>query len=86
MPEGISATVTYSFDENYRVKETLYAWDSDNRSLDHVLKPIVQWAQVNDSTTINNIYLKDGFVPNTENAKKWKKLLSAYIIALENDK
>jgi len=78
MPEGYSATVTFWFDDNDRVKETLYAWNASNRNMKEVIKPIVEWAKVNDSIRINKIYLIDGFIPNIENAKEWKILLDEY--------
>ena len=84
MPEGFSAVVTFWFDEDYRVTETLYAWDSNNQSMHDKIKPLVEWAQVNDSATINRIYLKDGFKPSTENATHWKRLLNKY--AKSNEK
>ena len=78
MPEGYAAKVTFWFDDNYKVKETLYAWNSDNKKMSEVIRPIVEWAIVNDSIRIYNIYLKDGFIPNKENAKEWNNLLNAY--------
>lgn len=78
MPEGFSATVTFWFDEKLRVKETQYDWFESNRSMHDLIKPIVDWAKVNDSIRIQNIYLKDGFVPNTENAEEWKVLFERY--------
>lgn len=79
MPEGFSATVTFWFDDDYRVKETLYDWDPDNQSMHDKIKPLVEWAKVNDSTAINQIYLRDGFKPSTANATEWKKLLDSYM-------
>lgn len=81
MPEGFSATVTYWFDDYYQVKETQYDWDPDNQSMHDKIKPLVEWATINDSITIHRIYLKDGFRPSTENAKDWKKLLNLYFEA-----
>ncbi len=78
MSEGFSATVTFWFDDDYRVKETLYAWKPDNRSMHEQIKPLVEWAKQNDSITIYQIYLQDGFRPSTETAIEWKKLLDAY--------
>ncbi|MEP1096506.1 MAG: hypothetical protein ABJG78_15430 [Cyclobacteriaceae bacterium] len=75
---GFSAIVTFWFDENYRVKETLYEWNPDNQSMHQRIKPLVEWAKVNDSSTINRIYLKDGFKPSTKNANDWKHLLRVY--------
>lgn len=85
MPEGFTATVTFWFDENLRVKETLYAWNSDNEKMNEIIIPIVEWAKVNDSTRIYNIYLKDGFIPNKENAKEWRSLLNEYKMAIKVD-
>ena len=78
MPEGYSAKVTFWFDDNDRVKNTLYAWNVTNRKMKEVIEPIVEWAKVNDFIRINKIYLNDGFIPNTENAKEWKILLAKY--------
>ena len=78
MPEGYSAKVTFWFDDNDRVMETLYAWNVTNRKMKEVIEPIVEWAKVNDFIRINKIYLNDGFIPNTENAKDWKILLAEY--------
>ena len=84
MSEGYSATVTYWFDENNQVAETLYGWDENNPSMSDYVKPIVEWAKVNDSTTIKRIYLDGGFEPNTENAMDWKRLFEQYEIAHSN--
>ncbi len=81
MSEGFSATVTFWFDDNYRVKETLYAWNPDNRSMHDQIKPLVEWAKENDSTTIHQIYIQSGFKPSLKAAKKWEKLLDSYIKA-----
>ena len=78
MPEGYSAKVTFWFDDNDRVNNTLYAWNVTNRKMKEVIEPIVEWAKVNDFIRINKIYLNDGFIPNTENAKEWKILLAEY--------
>ena len=78
MPEGYSAKVTFWFDDNDRVNNTLYAWNVTNRKMKEVIEPIVEWAKVNDFIRINKIYLNDGFIPNTENAKEWKILLAKY--------
>jgi len=78
MPEGYTAIVTYWFDDSYKVKETLYEWDVNNEKMSEVIKPIVEWAMINDSIRIQHIYLQDGFTPNTENAREWKILLDAY--------
>ncbi len=78
MPEGFSAVVTYWFDEELRVKETLYDWSDDNKSMHEVIKPIVEWAKENDSLRIYQIYLENGFVPNKENADQWKELFRLY--------
>ncbi len=78
MPEGFSATVTFWFDEQLRVKETQYDWFEGNRSMHDLIKPIVAWAKVNDSVRINKIYLNNGFVPSEENAREWKALFERY--------
>lgn len=78
MPEGFSATVTYWFDEELKVKETLYDWSEDNRSLHDLIKPVVDWAKENDSIRIQRIYLENGFVPSKENADEWKELFQLY--------
>ncbi len=78
IPHGLSATVTFWFDEELRVKETQYNWDESNQSVHEKLKPIVAWAITYDSLATHQVYLKDGFVPNAENARIWKKLLTAY--------
>lgn len=75
MPTGYSATVTYWFNKDLKVKEILYDWDEKNRNMHEVIKPIVIWAKEHDSLRIQKIYLRDGFVPNKENAKEWKELL-----------
>jgi len=78
MPEGFRATVTYWFDKEDKVKETLYAWNKNNRSMHELLKPIVDWATTYDSALISEIYLSNGFEPSAENARKWKVILDAY--------
>lgn len=78
MPEGFGATLTFWFDEQYKVKETLYGWHEDNRDMHEVIKPIVDWAKEHDSLRIQKIYLQDGFVPNRENAQEWKALFDLY--------
>ncbi|MEM7085522.1 MAG: hypothetical protein AAF489_05025 [Bacteroidota bacterium] len=83
MPEGLSATVSFWFNDDLKVKETLYAWDPNNKSMHELIKPMVAWAKVNDSLLIENIYLKDGFVPNFKNARAWKKLMNDYQLATE---
>ena len=82
MPEGLAATVTFWFDDTNKVEETLYAWNSDNKNMHQLLKPIVTWAKEHDSVTIQKIYLQDGFVPNTENAEVWKRLIERYETAI----
>ena len=86
MPEGFDATVTYWFGDDYRVKETLYAWNPNNKSMGEVIKPIVEWATLNDSIRIHKIYLNDGFVPGTANAEEWKILFRAYNLARQENK
>jgi hypothetical protein len=85
MPEGYKAIVTYWFDDDYRVKETLYEWNPNNKKMSEVIQPIVEWAMKNDSIKIQTIYLKDGFKPNTENAREWKTLLDRYKNTLPNN-
>lgn len=81
MPEGLSATVSYWFNDDLQVKETLYAWHPDNQSMHELIKPLVAWAKLNDSILIETIYLKDGFVPSFKNARAWKKLIKDYQMA-----
>ena len=78
MPEGLSAKVTFWFNEDLKVKETFYDWSPDNRSMHDLIKPMVEWAKVHDSIRINNIYLQEGFVPSTENAREWQVLFDLY--------
>jgi len=84
MPEGLSATVTFWFNEDLKVKETLYGWHPENKSMGDLIKPMVAWAKVNDSLLIETIYLRDGFVPNFKNARAWKKLIKDYQAATDN--
>ena len=85
MPEGYTATVTFWFDEKHRVKETLYAWNGDNQVMKEIIQPIVDWARVNDSTRIHQIYLNEGFIPNTTNAEEWKQLFMGYKEAINQN-
>ncbi len=82
MPEGLTATVTFWFGEDLRVKETLYDWSEKNRNMHDVIKPIVDWAKQNDSLRIQKIYLKNGFVPGKANADNWKLIFKKYDTAL----
>ncbi len=78
IPEGLSATITFWFDEDLRVKETLFGWDDDNQSVHENLKPIVSWALSYDSAAIAEVYLNDGFEASAQKADMWKPLLEAY--------
>ena len=78
MPEGFSAKVTFWFDNDLKVKETLYQWSEQNISMHDAIKPIVDWARVNDSLRIQKIYLENGFVANRENAAEWRKIIELY--------
>ncbi len=76
--EGLWATVTFWFDENLRVKETLYDWDKDNEGVGVKLDKIAEWALKSDSATILKVYPNNRFIPNSENAVIWRKLISGY--------
>lgn len=78
MPEGFKAVVSFWFDDDLRVKETLYDWDPNNKDIDDGLQPIVEWAKENDSIRINSIYLSKGFKADSLNAVEWKQLFQAY--------
>ncbi len=78
IPEGLSATVTFWFDEDLRVRETLYGWDDDNQSVHENLKTIVEWALSYDSAAIAEVYLNDGFEASAQKADMWKPLLAMY--------
>ncbi len=83
MPEGFSAVVTFWFDEELKVKETQYEWLDSNRNMHEVIKPIVAWAQQNDSLRLQKVYPDGSFTPNTENAEEWKILFENYAKANE---
>jgi len=42
------------------------------------MQPIVDWALENESLEIAELYPNNEFVPSTENAFRWKKLLERY--------
>ena len=70
---------TYWLNHNSKINEILMYWIPEENTTTGVhLKPIVEWALVNDSTEIQQIYPDGRIVPSGENARRWKKLLRKY--------
>ncbi|MCE7991652.1 MAG: hypothetical protein HEP71_06720 [Roseivirga sp.] len=80
MPEGFSGNLTFWYDDELKVIEKVYDFDSENRSMHDMVKPMVEWAKTNEATLegITKVYLANGFKPSTENAVIWKEILEAY--------
>lgn len=70
---------TYWLNQNNKINEILMYWiPEENTTTGEHLKPILEWALVNDSTEIQQLYPNSKIVPSGENARRWKKLLQKY--------
>ncbi|MEQ9425047.1 MAG: hypothetical protein RJQ09_11550 [Cyclobacteriaceae bacterium] len=71
-------TRTFWFDKEDKLAEVLIIWKPDQPESDEFLKPIVEWAQMHDSVTLNEIYPKGKIKPSQENAVKWREMIKRY--------
>jgi len=70
---------TYWLNQNNKINEILMYWiPEENTTTGEHLKPILEWALVNDSTEIQQLYPDSRIAPSRENARRWKKLLQKY--------
>lgn len=70
---------TYWLDQNDKIDEILIYWiPEENTTTGEHLNPIVEWALVNDSIEIQQLYPNGRIVPSGKNARRWKKLLQRY--------
>ncbi|MEQ9468360.1 MAG: hypothetical protein RLN88_13180 [Ekhidna sp.] len=70
---------TYSMNESNQVTDILYERiETDNSISDKHLDPIYEWALKYDSMEITELYPNKEFIPSTENALRWKELLTKY--------
>ena len=70
---------TYSLNDSNKITDLLYERvAAESTILDEHLNPIYEWALKNDSLEIVELYPNKEFVPSTENAIRWKKLLEKY--------
>ncbi|AXT20644.1 hypothetical protein D1817_12350 [Flavobacteriaceae bacterium] len=76
---------TYWLNQNNKINEILMYWiPEENTTTDQHLKPIVEWAILNDSSEIKQLYPNNRIVPSKENAKRWKNLLNKYKMYTNN--
>ena len=78
MPEGFAAKITYWYDEDFKIKERLYGWNPNNRSMATMVKPMADWAKKNNPDLIAQVYPEERFTPSTENAVIWKQIIANY--------
>lgn len=77
---------TYWFDEHDKIREILIFWiPEENTTTSEHLEPILEWAQMNDSMEVEELYVDGRLVPSGENARRWKKLLLRYRDALKTE-
>ena len=70
---------TYFLNEDLKISGLLYERIPTQNSISEKhMKPIVEWALVNDSVEITELYPDNEFVPSAENALRWKTLLARY--------
>jgi hypothetical protein len=78
MPEGFAAKITYWYNDDLKVTGKLYGWDPNNRSMGTMVKPMADWAKVNNRELIEQVYPDERFTPSTANAVVWKQIIANY--------
>ena len=70
---------TYWLNKDNIIHEILLYWiPEENTTTAEHLKPIVEWALINDSIEISELYPEGNIIPSRENAIRWKKFLKKY--------
>ena len=75
---GWKGTITFIFNSQAAIRETIYVPDSTNLPYKPFLQPALNWLQANMPAELSEVYQNGKLVQTEATAKKWKILLAKW--------